>query len=650
MRVGAWFTGSRLRVASVLAVVAASCLSASGDWAAAGNAHGRARAPAAFVRVNQVGYPSGGTKVAVLMASASEDGTTFRVVNGAGHTVLSGPVGADRGAWSPSFPHTYRLAFSGVSAAGRYRIRVTGPVAAASPWFRVGSSEALYEPLVANARRFLLAQRDSADVDGSVLDRKPSHLADRQASIYAMPQFHGSTIEGDLHRIGGPVDVAGGWLDAGDYLKFVETASFTDALMFLAAARHPALAGIRAEAVFGLRWLRKAWVASSRTLYFQVGIGEGNAKIAGDHDLWRLPQADDRLQVQPGDRDYFVKHRPVFRAGPPGSRVSPNLAGRLAAVFALCFRVERTAAPDLAASCLRRAEVAFGLAKTTDVGRLLTTAPHGFYPESEWRDDMELGAVELALALHAGAGHLPAGLPHADPGFYLQRAAHWAEAYMLSPLNGSDSLNLYDVAGLAHPEVAEAMRRIPHGALPIGEADLENDLRDQLDPAAGRADGDPFGLGYPLTAGDVVPHALGLALEARGFDRMAGSSRYAGFAAGQLDFALGRNAWGTSFVIGAGSTFPHCPQHQVANLAGSLDGRPPVLLGATVDGPQPSSLFQDLGVPDGARACPPGGGNALGAFDGQGARYLDDVRSWPSVEPADDYTVLGLLLFTDLAG
>ena len=31
---------------------------------------------------------------------------------------------------------------------------------------------------------------------------------------------------------------------------------------------------------------------------------------------------------------------------------------------------------------------------------------------------------------------------------------------------------------------------------------------------------------------------------------------------------LGANAWGTSLIVGDGTTFPHCLHHQVANLVG----------------------------------------------------------------------------------
>ena len=55
---------------------------------------------------------------------------------------------------------------------------------------------------------------------------------------------------------------------------------------------------------------------------------------------------------------------PVFRAGPPGSLISPNLAGRLAADFALCYQLDRVTEPKQAATCLKDAEDIYALANT----------------------------------------------------------------------------------------------------------------------------------------------------------------------------------------------------------------------------------------------------------------------------------------------
>ncbi len=83
------------------------------------------------------------------------------------------------------------------------------------------------------------------------------------------------------------------------------------------------------------------------TLYYQVSNAYGNGTtILADDDFWRPPQADDRLNAHPGAPDYYVEYRPVFRAGPPGSPISPNLAGRLAADFGLCYQLYVEPADD----------------------------------------------------------------------------------------------------------------------------------------------------------------------------------------------------------------------------------------------------------------------------------------------------------------
>src|SRR5947209_16341503 len=81
---------------------------------------------AAFVRVNQVGYPANGSKRAYLMASGVETGATFAVKNSSGATLFSGPIGANLGSWSNSYPDVYALDFSTVTAAGRSEERRVG--------------------------------------------------------------------------------------------------------------------------------------------------------------------------------------------------------------------------------------------------------------------------------------------------------------------------------------------------------------------------------------------------------------------------------------------------------------------------------------------------------------------------------------------
>ncbi|HEV8454351.1 MAG TPA: glycoside hydrolase family 9 protein, partial [Gemmatimonadales bacterium] len=542
-------------------------------------------AASAFVRVNQVGYPSDASKRAYLMSSAAETGATFTVKNQAG-AIFSGTVGANLGKWSNSFPNVYPLDFDMVTAAGSYSISVSGPVAASSPTFRIDTGGAVYSGALANALSFYQTERDGPNYIASALRTAPAHLNDRTAMTYQTPNVNSSgRFSGDLTPLGTTIDASGGWWDAGDYIKGVQTLGYATAMLLTGVRDFPAQMGagsagsnFTAEAKFGTDWLLRMWDDSTRTFYHQVGIGTGNAKTVGDHDLWRLPQADD-IFGGTGPLYRYIRNRPVFRAGPPGSLISPNLAGRSAAVFGLCFQLFKTSDPPFANRCLLAGQHIFDLANTAPTGNLTTYIPFSFYPETEWRSDLELGAAELYFAV-AGGG-LPAGLPHTDPLFYLQQASHWANQYIASPEAGADTLNLYDVSGLAHYDLHRAIGQAgnPPG-LEVTQAALLADMKKALDGALAQAATDPFGFGFPWATWDTTSHGTGLSVMASEYDELTGGTTYADVSTRWLNNVLGANAWGSSFIIGNGTTFPHCPHHQVANIVGSLDGTPPVLNGA----------------------------------------------------------------------
>jgi len=172
---------------------------------------------------------------------------------------------------------------------------------------------------------------------------------------------------------------------------------------------------------------------------------------------------------------------------------------------------------------------------------------------------------------------------------------------------------------------------------------LVNDLAAQLQVGEEWAKGDPFALGTDLGPADAAPHAFGLYVTNELYREAGGSDRYQAFAQQQLNFALGANAWGSSFVVGAGTTYPHCMQSEIANLAGSLTGHGDIQLGATTDGPSSPANFVGLGTVTGMRACSAG---SFSAFNTKSAAYEDNVLSWPSVEPADDYTAISLFAFS----
>jgi endoglucanase len=603
----------------------------------------------AFIRVNQVGYPTTAPKRAYLMSSRSESGQAFTLRSTEGADVFNGVVGTSLGAWSGKFRYVYALDFDTVQAPGSYTLSVAGRAPASSSVFAIAPAQQLYEAPLANSLSFYENERDGPEYIPSPLRTAPAHLNDEDAMTYATPAVNEEgEFKGELESLGQTINASGGWWDAGDYLKFVQTTSYAVDLQLLGVRDFPGEMGQAAvhsnfteEARFGAEWLLHMWNDETRTLYYQVGIGEGNANTVGDHDIWRLPQADDTFGGQ-DPRYRFIRHRPVFRAGPPGSPVSPNLAGRDAAAFAECFQVFNQTRPTLASRCLLAGEHIFELADTDPHGNLLTAIPFNFYPESEWRDDLELGATELANALASGA-ELPAGLPQTQSSYYLKDAAHWADEYIAHNPGGGEGLNLYDVSGVADFELARAVRAAgnPPG-LAVSEAQLIAALGEKLTAAEEQSQHDPFGFGFPWDEADTASHGDGLSVMASEYDYLTGEPTYRTSAARWLGNILGANAWGSSFIIGDGSTFPHCPQHQVANIVGSLDGSPPVLAGAAVEGPSNETSGGKLA---GMRRCPAGGGNAFARFD-NAAVYEDNVQSYTTTEPAIDLTASSMLAFS----
>jgi endoglucanase len=697
-----------------------------------------ARAQSAYVRVSQVGYETGATPFrAYLMSTAAENGANFKVLNAKGAAAFSGHVGSLLGTWSHSKTETYDIYALDFTVPGGelYTISVSGPVAAASPHFAVDCPEALYSGLLLNSLFFYETQRDGSNFVRNALRTEPGHLKDDNAHVYQTPPLDANDFNDNLPPAPPLVsaklpniDASGGWWDAGDYEKYVETTSYTAALMQIgirdfpkqmgeyaqvnppsppgavsfagtSGAGSPASSDFTKEAKFGVDWLLKMWNDKTQTLYYQVDntqdydyYGEGDPGSAAgncggtyaspyclitEYDIWTLPQAADKFE-QSGDPQpcdplttFYICNRPVYVAGPAGSPISPNLAGRLAADFALCYQLNRVSNPSLANKCLKNAEDIFALANTSypdpaptaDSGScpacLLTISPFDGYPEDVWEDDLELGATELYFALQSagGAENLPAGLPQTDPMHYLRQAAQFAKNYTTNIYDAgfADTLNLYDVSGLAHFELYRALEMAgnPSG-LAVSQSSIRKQFLQQVSDAVTQAGTDPWGFGYQWNSGDLTSHGAGLSVMASEAHYLTQSKSYDINSQRWLANILGTNAWGSSFIVGDGSTFPNCIQHQVANLVGAQDGSSggtPVLWGAASEGPSSSATS---GVVDGMILCPANGVDTFkkfngndGAFDAsQKAVYQDNMQSYSTTEPAIDLTASSFLMWS----
>jgi endoglucanase len=187
---------------------------------------------------------------------------------------------------------------------------------------------------------------------------------------------------------------------------------------------------------------------------------------------------------------------------------------------------------------------------------------------------MELGATEINFALTSAAEDLPPGLPVTDPMEYLRQADQFASntspGVMIS--GNADTLNLFDVSGLAHFELYRAIRLAGNpGGLAVTQSGMRDQFLKQLGDAIQEAAADAWGFGAAWNA-DTTSHGAGLLVMASEAYYLTVSA-YNTYAQRWLANILGANEWGSSFHVGDGSAkFPNCIQHQVANLADALDG------------------------------------------------------------------------------
>jgi endoglucanase len=239
----------------------------------------------------------------------------------------------------------------------------------------------------------------------------------------------------------------------------------------------------------------------------------------------------------------------------------------------------------------------------------------------------------------------------------LKQAAQFAGNYIndIYKPGYTDTLNLYDVSGLAHFELYQALKQAGDpGGLAVSQQSIKQQLLAQTNAAITQASSDPWGFGVPWSNGDTTSLGAGLSVMASEAYSLTGTARYNTYAQRWLGNILGGNSWGASFIVGDGTTFPNCIQHQVANLAGALNGTKggtPILWGAATEGPD---SYTTSGVVGGMILCPANGVDTFAKFNGnsgaydpsQTALFQDNVQSYSTTEPGIDLTSTSFLMWS----
>ncbi len=516
---------------------------------------------ATHIRVNQLGYLPGQSKVAVLVSNELAEVDTFRVMDVfTGRCVFTGQA-ASYGELG-DFKATYRLNFSGVTSESAYKIEAAG---AESSIFPINAR--VYDGAADFTLNYMRQQR--CGYNPFIHDS--CHVKD------AYVRYH-PVLEGQR------IDVTGGWHDAADLLQYTSTSANAIYQMMLAYEQNPSAFGdaydargergangipdIVDEIYWGLQWLSKMNPAPGE-LYNQIADDR-------DHIGMKLPNndiADYGWGRNNGRPVYFVDGRPQQRGKYLNATMgAASTAGKFASDFAMGARILAPFYPDFAQKIAAKSAPALqvGLDKPGNTQTVSVVSPY-IYEEDNWTDDMELGAVELFRST-------------ADSS-YLTLAVEMGRREPITPWMGADSARHYQwypfmnmghvrLAQMAGGKVrAEFLRNLRSGIERVRERGLEN----------------PFLNGVP---GIWCSNNLTVALLTQCilYRTTSGDTQFLEFEGALRDWLFGCNPWGTSMIVELpfGGTYPLDPHsnYVVEGLGNTTGG--------LVDGPVYSTIFNSL--------------------------------------------------------
>jgi hypothetical protein len=568
-----------------------------------------------FLRVNQIGYGPGESKIGIAF-SKSALADTFAVIDASsGATIFEGKTRILAKEQWGAFSHYAELDFTRFARPGRYRLQVGTAVSLS---FRI-DAPALVE-LPDQLLEFMRQQRCGYNPWLNV----KCHQQDGRTAYGPLPA-------------GTALDATGGWHDAGDLLKYQLTSGNATAQMLLAyvlseqtgkrlqdrfdALGKPGPNGrpdLLDEARWGLDWLLKLHPAPDQ-LYHQVADDR-------DHIGFRLPQNEtaDYGWGKGGARVvYFADGRPQgLRRYKSDSTGLANLAGRYAAAMALAYQIwkDDPRERDFAKRCLKAGKEVYELGRAKEGVQQGNSygAPYR-YEETTWADDMEWGAAELFRA--TGEARYLAEAKHYAPlaGNDTWMGKEQTKHYQYYPFMNVGHFRLYSLVDAAFQKT------------------LAGYYREGIDQCVAAAKRNPYRIGVPFIwcSNNLV---VALVTQCHLYERMSGDRQYHEFAARHADWLLGSNPWGYAMFTQVGSVFPKDVHLQTTKLTGRQ------VRGGLVDGPVYERIFKSqLGVS--IRQPDP-----LAPFQDQRAVFHDDIQDYVTDEPTMDGTASAILMWVAAHG
>jgi peptidoglycan/xylan/chitin deacetylase (PgdA/CDA1 family) len=565
----------------------------------------------AWIRINQLGYPTTGIKVAVWGSKLPARITSFSLVDAASDKVVyTASAGKAFGNYGP-FAETYRLNFSAFSIPGNYYLKAGG---AKSPRFAINND--VYKGSADFCLRYMRQQRSGFNP----FLKDSCHTHD------------GYTMYGPM-RDSTHINVSGGWHDASDYLQYSTTSAnatwhllaayrdfkavFGDAKQANGLDGKNGVADILDEAKWGIDWLLKM---NPRPDWLFNQLGDDR-----DHMGMRIPKEDSFYGKGFERPVYFVNGKPQQRGKFLNATTGgASTAGKFAAAFALAANVYAKTDPALASVLFRKAMEAYqygermpGVAQTVSV-----RSPY-IYAEGNWVDDMELAAAELSQFIRSNRS-LSQQSKITDT--IMQHAAlDFARQEPVTPWLGKDTANHYQwypFVNTGHFELGQLIKQKGSNMNPVVGM-----YREGIEKVWNKAQRNAFYRGVPFIwcSNNLT---VAFAQQCLWYEWLSGDRQFSELQQANIDWLFGCNPWGTSMVYGlpADGDTPVDPHSAFTHL-----GHFPID-GGLVDGPVYTSIYNSL---IGIRLSDP---DEYAGFQSGLAVYHDDYGDYSTNEPTMDGT------------
>jgi hypothetical protein len=395
----------------------------------------------------------------------------------------------------------------------------------------------------------------------------------------------------------GMVDLAGGYHDAGDYIKFTLTTTYAASMIAWSMYEYPEAytkTGLAEEALGQIRWaadylLKSTFLDSDdRLIAYAHQVAD-----ASDHSCFWMPPEVRRPELCPR-KAYFVWD------GRPAADVTASAAAALA-LTALVVDAHRSSPADAeyAQRCLRYAKSLYEFAAQTPLAREQDDG--GLYVSNSSTDDLAWAAIWLYLADPTQNHSYLDAVIHGDRpwlSFGLQttllmrsQAGDWVPAWAESSPHSWDAVRAGVITKLAQ---ITAQNGDPTAS---GWQDVARQMAQQFSTSSQTPDGFYVYMSWGSARYNAAAEFTTL-LYTKYFPDDASSPALRSWADRQIDYILGHNDLGLSYIMGYTNSYPLQPHHAAghASIYG-LPGKPTenrhIIWGALVNGPNGDGTHVD---------------------------------------------------------